>query len=878
MWVASRFLIRRKRAEKELNEEIQFHLERDVKERLKAGIAPRAARREALLAMGAIEMNKEACRDVRGHAARRFLSVVGQDLRFALRLFRRHPAPISIALGGLALAIGVVTAVFSIVNASMLRPYGMDDPASVAHVARSGEPAWVGWPYAQFLEMRAGTTLAAVEASVDEKVRVRGARDGDDVPNRSIRFVSGGYLEILGGRPFLGRALQPADDLPAALPVVVVSHTFWRTYLNADASLVGKSVWVNDTPVTLVGVLQPEFTGPVSAPVSMWAALAVFDDLQLGTPFTPTAAPTSVEVIARLAPGTGEKALQENLSAVVTHSTVDVARPIPRAFAPAAQVYSAASPMSGPVGGDTLPILISVIGIVVLVLALACANTANLLMACAVARMREMGLRLAMGATRGRLVRQLISESVLLGVIAGAMGFVLAFWLVPLLGRLAEVGPEVNLAPDWRVLVFTLGVALVSGVGAGLSPARYGSRGQLLTALQSQSGGRGGARMPPRFRQYFVALQAAVSMLLLVCAALLVRAAVTIMSTDVGFDADRLIAVSLNVPRTGFDEPSYVNTAIEAVRQLASVQAASVTLYAPWGNTTEHARFNVGGRTYKISVNRSDAHFLRVAGLQVLRGSSFTPAQVAAEAPVALISESVARAFFPGIDPIGQALPAIPDLIDTHQNGVTIIGVVRDAMLTYVDTRAYGTIYRPLREQRDNAPSLVIRTAMPAVTTRAVEGVLRQLDPRVRVDTRPVREGLDRFISVKRRLAAVLTPVAVLALVLAGLGVYGVTTFVIGQRTEEVSVRLAIGASPRDVMRLLLTDSLRPVIAGLVVGMFLALIAGQVFARELGGVSPRDPLAIGASLIALLSCAVMAVILPARRAARTDPSALLRRT
>lgn len=869
-------MVLRRRAESELDEELRYHLERDVIERVNAGQPVADARRAALRAMGAIEKSKEECRDLRrGPRAIEAIGRVGRDLRFALRLFRKHPLPIGIAIGGLALAIGVVTAAFSIINASLLRPYGMDDPTSVVHVARPGRPAWLGWPWPQFLRMREATTLAAVEAASPDRVRFSLARASGDVPNRSVLFVSGGYLPSLGGRPLLGRSLGPGDDTPGAPPSIVVSHHFWSTELLSDATLVGKTVWLNDVPATLVGVLEPSFTGPDDAYRAIWATFAAYAEVT-GAPAVSDAAGPSVEVVARLLPDVSLGSAQQNLTTIVNQT--DGARATSPGARATQQVrlYSAASPFSGFVDSETYVGLLCVVGIVGLVLALACANAANLLMASAVTRMREVGVRLAMGATRGRLVVQMTSESLLLGLMAGGFGFLLAFWLVPIFGRLVEIPPHVDLAPDTRVLLFTSAVALVCGLGTGLVPARHGTRGNLLAALQAQGTARGGRFMPSRLRASYIGFQAAVSVLLLVCAALLARTAVFHSSAAIGFDADRLVGVSLDAPRSDFDEPSYVRTALAAVQAIPSVERVSVSQYQPFGPSNERARITHNGRSFVLNVMRSDPELFPTTGLRVERGRAFALDELGNDAPVALISESVAHTFFESRDPIGQSLIEVPAEGGRRQAPARIIGIVSNALLHRIDGQDYGTVYRPLDMQRSNPPSLLVRTATPGSTARAIEDTLRGLDPRVRATTQIVNERLGTYLGATERLAWLLAPGAILALVLATLGIFGVTTFVVGQRMEEVSVRVALGASPSDVYRLFIADGLRPVTIGLVVGLALALGFSRVMESQVAGISPHDPVSIAIALSALLTCALVAVTVPARRAARANPAAALR--
>jgi putative ABC transport system permease protein len=692
--------------------------------------------------------------------------------------------------------------------------------------------------------------------------------------------VSGGYMNLLGGRTSLGRPLGPSDDRPGAPAVIVVSHYFWRTNFDGDPAAVGRTVWVNSAPVTLVGVLQPGFTGPNDdSSNAIWATLAAFDDVHMGPPAAPTSGP-EVQIVGRLSPGAGSRALRDNLAAILARpgasTTPHGASHVRGATSQRVQVHSAASPMSGPADLDTYAVLGLVFGITGLVLTLACANVANLLMASACTRVREVGVRLAMGATRRRVLTQLVTESVLMALVAGALGFLCAFWLVPVFARVADVGPELDLLPDLPVLFFTLGVALLCGLGAGLSPARFGARGHVAAALQAQGGTRR-AGLPSRLRTSFVAFQAAVAMTLLVVAVLFTRSAIRMTSVEIGFDQDRLLTVFFDIPRSEFDEPAYVDAALAAVRRLPSVERVSVSQYAPFGFSVSRDRFTHEGRSFDVTVMPVDAEFFETSGVRVLRGRAFTADEVADEAPVALISQSLARTFFRGHDPVGRSLSALPSETGMPQDPATIVGVAADALLGRLGGQQYGAIYRPLAQQRDNPPTLVIRSARPGATARAVEEAIRGIDPRVRATTRFVRQEIDEYLSFRRRLVWVFGPAAAMALVLAALGVYGVTAFVVGQRTEEVSVRMALGASATDVLRLLVSDSLRPIVIGLAVGLGLALAFSLFWAaEEMPGISPLDPLSIGLALTVLLAAALIAVLVPAGRAARADPAQLLR--
>jgi predicted permease len=820
-----------------------------------------------------------------------------QDLRFGLRLFGKHPLPVGLAIAGLALSIGVVTAVFSLVNATRLRPFDMDDPSSVVQVTRRMFEGWVDnqWSYQRFLDMRSWTSVSGVEASMEDHVRVSPAAAADSAPERDVLFVSGGYLEMLGGRAAIGRSLTPDDDRPGAPPVVVISHDLWAAEFGSDVAAVGSTIWIGRGQASIVGVMRDRFSGPVRKKPSVWAPFAAFGDLvgvaetytingrtpasMAGEAFTPTSR-TLVEVVARLAPGVSMAVAEENVAAIV-HAAESSANP--KAKPSVVRLFSAASPIDGPQAAESYLEIASILAIVGLVLAVACAKTANLLLAAAATRTREIGVRLALGATSRRLLGQMVSESLMLGLVAGILGFMFALWFSPLLGVLVGIDAGVDLSPDFRVLAFAVVVATVCGLGAGIAPARFGARGNLLAVLQSQSGSAGRTAVPSRLRTSFVGFQAAVSMLLLVASALLARTAVHMTRIDAGFDAERLLVATITTPEKGFDESAYFRRAVDAVSAIPSVERVGLSALRPFGHSRRTVTPQSERHAYTLFVSSTDARALSAIGIRLLRGRFFTDEESDASAPVALISEGVADRYFHGLDPIGQPLSRLPLSSEDPERTTTIIGVVANALLDRVFTENFGTIHLPLRRPETwkgpvvtSPPTLIVRTANPAAAARAVEDALRKIDPRARPTTGLLSSAVEEFVHDKRTLAWLAGPMAGLALLLAALGVYGVTAFVASRRTLELSVRMALGASAADVRRLLVSDGLRPVLIGLAVGLVAAIGAGQVFRSVLAGVSPTDPFAIGVAGGTLFVSALVAVLIPARRAARVDPASILR--
>ena len=796
-----------------------------------------------------------------------------QDVRFASRLFLKHPAPVSIAIAGLALAIGIVVSVFTLVDAMILRPYGMDDPGSVVRVGHLQGPigvdgmgqehGWPYWSYASFRRMQEEATQARVEASLIETVEVSTAPAPAAGTRRRLLFVSGGYLAMLGGRPVVGRTLGPGDDTIAAARVVMVSHHMWTTELGADPSIGGKTIWVNGAPVTVVGVMQPDFTGPEEMPASMWAPLAAFDDLNTTS---------DISVIARLPHGSSLQRAQAELSAVFARAAGGTSTSTTAAHATRVWLYGI-SPLEGPKATESYAAIAFFFVLFGLVLAAACANTANLLLAAAATRTREMGVRLALGATRRRLVRQTLNESLLLGCVAAAFAWLFAVWFLPVLSRALQLSGETGARPDLRAFAFTMGVAFVCSLGAAWSPARYGARDTLGGALKSNDTAPKGRS---RLRRSFVGFQAAMAMFLLIVSGLFARSSVRMSSVDVGFDVDRMFGIYVDAPRSGFDEAAYMASAAMIVRAQPMVERVSVTQYLPFGSFVEHDRFTHGGRSYQVDISRADPELFAAAGLRVVHGRSYSSEEADAEAPVALISEALARAFFGG-NAVGQPLSKIPADGGLPQMDATIVGIVADAMLTPLRSQAGGAIYRPIARTRSNPASLLVRSANPQASAAAVKTLLRGLDPRVRPAVYFPREGLDAFMGGLRLLAVLSLPLAGLVLLLGVVGLFGVTAFSVSQRKKEMSIRVAIGATAAEIVRVLVVDSLRPVAVGLPIGLALAVGLSTFAERqhELPGVDPYDPLAIGVAVVLMLTATVAATFGPALRILRAQPSRLL---
>ena len=800
----------------------------------------------------------------------RLLADAIQDLSHGLRVFGRNPGAVAISVAGLAIAIAVSTSVFALLNAAVLRPTGVSDPHSTVRVMRGLKNGIsTAWRYSDYLTLREHARMP-LEATLRDQARFSAvAGPADAGASVSISFSGEGYLRVFGARPLHGRMLQPADDVPGAPAVAVVSYGFWSRTLAADPGIVGRQIWLNGAPVTIVGVAAREFTGFSDQPPALWAPFASYEVMYGGSPLTRTST-VGVDVRGRIPPGETRAQAEADLSAVAAAA----ATPDPGVgVTTGVRLDPAGSRFSEPDSGMLVLVVTIVLVILGLVVLLACVNVANLQLASATARRREIGVRLALGAPRGRIIRQLLTESLALGVAAGLIALTLSMWLSPALASVVRLPVTVDLTPDVRVYLYLSLLSIVAGVGAGLAPARHGTRGDLLTPLKD-GGTRAGSGRPGRTRSILIGVQAAASLVLIVLAALLTRATVRATHVDVGFDADRLLAVAPDFTREKYDSAkgrAYWTAGLDRVRSLPGVQAATVALYSPYGGARTVTNMNRDGGNYEVSSNHVQPEYFSTLGLRLVRGRTFTEAEVTGGAKVVVVSETLARDFWPNQDPVGQTLQAFDETNDV------IVGVASNAITEHLRERGSAILYRPLREYQ-SARAIVRTHGAPEGMVPPVRDALQAIDPSLRLDVSLVAARLRDQREEPQILASLAGGLAALALGLAVVGIYGVTAFVTGQRTREIGVRVAIGASRSDVLRLLLRDSLTPVAIGIAAGTVAALLAGQLLAGILFGVGGRDPLAFAAAILILLISAAGAVLVPARRAARVDPAFVLRQS
>jgi putative ABC transport system permease protein len=802
--------------------------------------------------------------------------VFTQDLRYAVRTLRLNLGFTAVAVICLALAIGVNTMIFSIVNGVLLEPLPFADPDHLMMLNESNPPLGVrrsGVSYANLRDWRERSRSFSTIVGV--QTRSLTIADRGDPERYSGAAISWELFSTLGVRPALGRDFMATDDQPGAEPVVLLSDEVWRVRYSGDQAIVGRPLLVDGRPHTIVGVLPPDFEFPIAQKV--WVPLAPLTNSEPRDR-------RGLMAIARLAPGVSMEAAQEELQAVAA----GLAREFPENDRWTALVR--------PIKEDFIPdevnlILLTMMGAVTLVLVIACANVANLMLARAAARRREISIRAAIGAGRFRIARQLLTEAILLALLAVPPGIALAYVGNDLVRRAMppdNVPYTVQWEISWMVLLYTVAVALGTGILFGLAPALQTATLNLQSALKEGGRGTGGVGPRTRLRSALVICEVGLSLVLLVGASLFVRSFLNLRDIDVGFDATPLMTLRTFMTGDAYStEDSRIRRVEEIVRGIETVpgvEAAFASNWVPLSGGGGGGRILIEGRTWPageepfFGFTAVTPHFLRTLNVQLTRGRDFTDAEGQSRAPVAIISEGMAERFWPNEDPVGRQFRLTdPQITDSF----TIIGVIRNIRHFQVDPEERETAhaYVPYPYAPTPNTGLTIRVAAgdPAAITPGVRAEIRRLDsgiPLFAVQSMPEvkRVGSWQFGLFGWMFSAF----GAVALLLAVTGVYGLLAYSVSQRTQEIGVRVALGASRRDVSRLIVGQGLRLAGAGIVVGLIGAFGVTHVVASLLYNITPTDPVTFAGASLFLVAVAMFASYVPTRRATAVDPLIALR--
>lgn len=874
-WLRERVrgLVLRAREDAEMDEELREHIERQTLENERLGMSAAEARRRALIDFGNVEAIREEVRDARGVA---FIEQTIADVRYAGRALRRNPGFTAVALLTLALGIGANSAMFSVVNGVLLRPlpYPEAHELVLLHSSSPRTGELFGRVSLEDLEdWRSRTrTLESAAGFVASPTILTGLGEPTEVERT---FVTEHFFEVLGVRAALGRALAPEDHRLRAASAVI-SHGMWVTRFGGSRDVIGRALHLRGEPFTVVGVMPASMHHPTPE-TDVWVPQSLVAPNMFSTG-PPTREHRYLTAVGRMAAGA---------------EVADVQRELNRFAAELAQTYpesnadwnaAAAVSLHESIVGDVDQALIIVLAVVGFILLIGCANLANLLLARGSARRREIAVRSALGAGRTRIVRQLLTESLVLALVGGALGLLVSHWGVQtIVGLSADTLPRVqDIRLDARVVSFAFVLALATGVLFGLMPALRVARSEPQHGLRAGRGSIGGEGN--RLRGMLVIAEVALAVLLVVGAGLMARSFLVLRSVDPGFDPDRVLTVSLQLNLTGVPDDEMASFLVqrrelilERVRELAGVEAAGMINVFPLRQdgafNLEYTRSDMPPETPGVLADTRyvDPGYLETMGIALLRGEQL-PALLTPDAPVpVLVSESAAQRLWPGEDAVGRT-------IRVPWGESRVIGVVGEVRQIGLGEAPAPAVYFPQLIAPRLLATLVVRTAGdPLALAASVRDVIREIDPDQPIRSiMPLREVMAESIARDRFFTILFAVFGSLALILAAIGIYGVLAYVVRQRTQEIGVRMALGARTVDVLRMVAGGGMRLVGAGIILGTAAALALSRVLASQLYGIAPTDPLSFILAIGFLTLVAIIAIWVPARRAMRLPAMTALR--
>jgi predicted permease len=896
-------LFARKRMEIELDKELCFHFEAQVADKVRSGIPEPEARRLARLEFGGAEQIKEDCRESRGTM---WLESMVQDARFAIRQLRCSPGFTITSVLILALGIGAVTAVFTLIDAALLKMLPVRNPEQLVEL-KSARPDFglnYAFSYPTFKALQNQSEVLAVFAfrKLDDfNVEV----DGHSGLAKG-QLVSGNYFLVLGVRPAEGRTIQAADESAAGRsPVAVISFAYWKTRFALDPGIIGKHILLNNAPFTIVGVTDPEFYGvqpgeeiDIFVPLTMvasvnpdWAAAGSIADA-LTAPFR-----NWLHVMGRLREGTSREHATSRLEPVFAQSMREAAEGLAGMpfDSPAARQGFLDSRLRLEPSGQGLAslreqfskplwILMTVVGLLLLI---SCANIANLLLARASARERELAVRLALGAGRRRLIRQLLTESMVLGVSGGALGMGWAYWgsrsLLALMSR-GRDPVSLSMHPNLKVLGFALGVSLLTALIFGTLPAFRAAELDASDGLAQGARTHSDASVRHRLGKSLIVFQIAISLVLLIGAGLLARTLANLRNFYPGFSRENMLLFSVNPTVIGYKNvvPLYERI-LSRVRSIPGVRSASLSVHEPLSTDVSTTGVKVQGLTQMqgedtapVNIEQVGPQYFATMETPLLRGRDFSWKDRDGTPKVAIVNESMARHYFGDADPIGRFV-SIPGFVG-DPSWIQIVGEIRDIKVH--DLREQNTImlYLPLFQLPEGGATFEIRSAMDPkyVQTAALQAV-GAIDSRLPVySVKTLDNQLDDSLVQERLVASLSELFGLLALLLTCVGLYGLMSYNVNRRKREIGIRMALGAERAGIVQMILRETLLLVACGLALGLPGAMIAARLIANQLFGLKPADPITFSVACLSMSAVTLWASYLPARRAASVDPMQALR--
>jgi putative ABC transport system permease protein len=881
-WQELKFITRRadrRRAEQELDEEIRHHLELEARQNIEAGMAPDEAHYAALRRFGSVGLAREDSRAMWGFGS---LEALWQDLRYGIRMLGKNGGLTAIAVLTLALGIGANSAIFSVVNAVLLRPLPYKDPDRIVQFWETNPlKNWTQATVApaNFSDWEKQSTvfesMSAYLGSDKKEAGLTGLHlTGGDEPERLQGLaVNANIFSVLGVDPALGRTFRDEENWEGKHRVAILSHGLWRRRFSANPDIIGQKITLNGRDLEIVGVMPADFYFP-SKEVEMWFPFG-WNQNQM----TEIRRPHFLRAIARLKPGVTLEQAEAEMNTIA--SRLEEQYPDTNT-----QMGVGLGPLKQWIVEDTQLALILFLVTVGLVLLIACANVANLQLARAASRMKEMAIRTALGARRGRIVRQLLTESLLLSIIGGALGLALAVWGRDLIiafspGNIPRL-EETSL--DGRVLGFTVCITLLTVLLFGLAPAIHSSKPDPVIELKG-GGRKGGAFHGQRLRSALVVAEVALSLMLVISAGLMIRSFLRLQRVDPGFNPDNLLTLRISLPASKYKEDkqatNFFEQAEEKIRNLPGVTAVGATSRLALKGYRWTGDLTIEGRPpeeYDREVRHKEItpDYFRAMGLSLIGGRFFNASDTMEGQPVVIINETLARRQFQGEDPVGKRLKfAKPEQEGRWQ---TIVGVVKDEKQDGLAAEVRPEIYQTHLQNAQNGMTFVVRTATdPGSLIGPVREEIRSLDkdlPPYEIKT--MNTVLHESVARERFTMILLATFAAVAVILAAIGIYGVMSYTVMQRTHEIGIRMALGARPRDVVRVVVGQGMVLALIGVAVGLVAAFGLTRIMASLLFGVSAMDLATFAITALLLAGVALLACYIPARRTAKIDPLRALR--
>jgi predicted permease len=934
MWTRVLAFFRTRTLDRDFDQELESHLAMLAEDYARRGVTPEEARRKARVELGGLAQLREAHREVRG------LPLVDgflQDVSYAVRALRKYPGFTAVAVLTLAVGIGVNTAVFSVYNAGVLRPVQAAEPERLIQITRTTRDAFFTYPdYIYYRDHnQAFSGLAAMASNIFSMSGVAmpaPAADGGIAGAAGFQFprvlpgtaepviatvVSGNYFKVLGIDAARGRTFLPDDDTPAAQPAMLVSDNFWERRFARDPGLLGRRLRLNGVDVTVIGITDRDFVGTWGMVPDVWVPLAV--RFRLTSKQDPLYSRTDFccRVYGRLRRGIAQGQAEAEMNTLAEGRPHALPGEQYRAASQRGRFVLGQARAGGQPGGDRSAGPFLMLGAVALVLLIACANVASLLLARSAARQREIAIRLAIGASRGRLIRQLLTENAVMSLLAGAAGIVFSWWSMRFLVAQIAAAPiggvgtfALDVAPDQRVLAYMMFLAIVSTAAFGLAPALEASRPNLTSGLKDEGTAFGGHLRKSGLRNFMVGAQVAVCVVLLIAAGLFARTSERALAIDLGFDYRNVVALEIVFP-SGASPAKITATRTQLAQQLEAlpeIQSVAVTSHMPL--------VHGGLRDIAVSLNGRSLddpgtpvpiytlvtpEYFATMGIPIVRGRGFTSQEAREgsnfEGSPVIVSETTARRFWPGEDPLGKRFAFGPlrnhwklssGEEHPHSASSVVIGVARDVRSLSLDRVDDTCLYLAVTREfggtatgTNGRPNGTIVMRARSDPNRAVVAVQRELQSNYSDLQATVGDARSAFTDqngfVVARVGAIASAIiGFLGLAMASVGIYGTVGFAVTRRTQEIGVRMALGAQRGSVLGLMLRETMRPVAIGLVIGIACSAAAARLLSKFLFGLSALDPAAfLGASGF-LAAVALLAGYLPARRATRVDPMIALR--